>query len=48
MIFDVFSPYFSTLESKKLTYERLNFKNQLKIESLWPYTRHKKVLENMP
>ena len=42
----MFSLYFSTLELKKLTYERLSSKTQL-LKFLWPYTKHKKVLENI-
>ena len=47
MVFGVFSLYFSTLESKKLTYEKLSFKTELKTEFLWPYTEHKKVPKNI-
>ena len=36
------------LKKKKKPHERSSFKTQLKIEFLFPHTRHKKVLENIP
>ena len=47
MIFGLFSLYFSILELKKVTYERVSFKTQLKAEFLWLFSRHKKVVENI-
>ena len=48
MILGLFSFSFSILELKKLTNERLSsFKTQLKIDFLWRYSGHKKLLEKV-